>query len=232
MNLDYKVELGMFGGELRLDDDGIFLQRGPRSQQLRWEQIYGAALLPKGKKEEQELSETAMDPRALQMLGGPEVLAKMRELQDKFQTMVVAYRDERGHREILEFPLPLEDPRFLQEITARVGSGWLGEVRDRDQAEKKLGTAPGFFKVAFVLIALLAGVVLLGAFGFFSLLGPAFNFLSIQRMLLDLQDGEYTSFAMRLLTYVVLFVFAFLIRRWWRSRTAGMRAKYSSLLRR
>jgi len=66
------------------------------------------------------------------------------------------------------------------------------------------------------------------AFGLFTLLGPAFNFLSIQRMLLDLQDGEYASFAMRLFTYVVLFVLAWLIGRWWRGRLADARVRMSS----
>jgi hypothetical protein len=169
------------------------------------------------------------DERAASMFGGPEAIAQlkstMKTMQDKFRTIAFGYRDDRGKRRLFDFHFPADDPRYLQEIAARVGSGWLGEVQDRRQAEKKLGTAPGFFKMAFVLIVLLVAVALVGAFGLFSALGPAFNFLSLQRMLLDLQDGDYAGFGMRLLTYAALFVFAFLIRRWWRGRTAEVRAR-------
>jgi hypothetical protein len=146
-------------------------------------------------------------------------------MQNDFQSIVFGYRNERGRKRIFDFYFPVNDPRYLQEITARIGSGWHGEVADRHQAEKKLGTAPGFFKTILFLIVLLLVVAVLGMFGFFTALGPAFNFLSIQRMLLDLQDGEYASFGFRLMTYVVLFVLAYLIRRWWRVRTTQRRAR-------
>jgi hypothetical protein len=138
MELRYKIELGILSLEARLDDSGVFLLRGPKSQQLRWNEI---------------------------------------------------------------------------------------EVADRHQAEKKLGTAPGFLKLAFVLIAVLLIIALVAVFSFLTALGPAFHFLALQRMLLDLQDGEYASFGTRLLTYVALFVFALLLRRWWRGRMARRRAR-------
>jgi hypothetical protein len=228
VNLQYKFELGMFTVEARLDDSGIFLQRGPVSKQVHWDQVYGAALLRNIPDSHLDVHPKEFDERAAAMLGGPEALAKISALQDKFRAVAFGYRDERGRRQLLDFYFPVDDPRYLQEIAARVGSGWLGEVQDRHQAEKKLGTAPGFFKIAFVLIVLLVAVALVAVLGFFSALGPAFNFLSLQRMLLDLQDGEYSSFGIRLLTYLALFVFAFLIRRWLRNRMAERRARLAS----
>jgi hypothetical protein len=44
------------------------------------------------------------------------------------------------------------------------------------------------------------------------------NFMSIERMLLDLQDGNYTSFAYRLATYVALFVIGYFLHRVIRTR--------------
>ena len=224
VNLQYKIELGMFTVEARLDDSGIFLQRGPRSQQIRWAQVYGAALLRNVSAQHQDAPKE-LDERAATLFGGPEALAKIKAMQDKFRVIALGYRDERGRRQLLDFHFPSDDPRYLEEIAVRVGSGWLGEVQGRHQAEKKLGTAPGFFKMAFILVALLVAIAVAAVLGFFSMLGPAFNFLSLQRMLLDLQDGEYASFGMRLLTYAALFVFAFLIRRWLRSRMAEKRAR-------
>jgi hypothetical protein len=228
VDLQYKVDLGIFSVEARLDDFGICLQRGSKVQQVRWDQVYGAALLDNVPDSRRD-AHSEKNERVVAALGGPEALAKIKALQDKFRTIAFGYRDQRGRKQLLDFYFPSDDPRYLQEIVARVGSGWLGEVRDRHQAEKKLGTAPGFFKMTFILIVLFVAIALAAVFGFFSLLGPAFNFLSLQRMLLDLQDGEYASFGMRLLTYFALFVFAFLIRRWLRERLAERRARLANL---
>jgi hypothetical protein len=225
VNLHYKVELGVFTSEASMDDTAIILQSGPVRHELRWEQVYGAALVRQAKQPHEVPPGKKPDERAARLFDDPELVAKMHALKDKFQMVAFAYRDPRGHKKILEFPIPLDDSRYLQEIVARVGPRWLGEVSDHQQAEKKLGTAPGFFKLAFVLVAVLVGIALVAAFGFFAVLGPAFNFLSLQRMLLDLQDGEYASFGVRLLTYVALFVLAALIRRWWCRRMAERRAR-------
>lgn len=225
MNLQCKIEIGIFAVEASLDDRGVVLQRGPVRQELRWNQVYGGGLLRNDRKPQQDPQEQESLERAAQLFGGPQGVAKMRALQEHFQGVALAYRDDRGHRKILEFPAPVDDPRFLQEITSRLGPSWHGEFADLREAEKKLGTAPGFLKMAFVLIVILIAIALVAFLGLFSLLGPAFNFLSLQRMLLDLQDGEYASFGMRLLTYVVLFVLAVLIRRWLRDRMAARRAR-------
>jgi hypothetical protein len=234
MELRYKIELGVLSLEARLDDSGVFLLRGPKSQQLRWDEICGAALLRNMPSHHQDQDvrnvPKELNERATKMLGGPEMLAKMHAMQERFETISFGYRDARGHRKILDFPIPADDPRYLQEISSRLGSRWLGEVPDRHQAEKKLGTAPGFLKLAFVLIAVLLIIALVAVFGFFTALGPAFHFLSVQRMLLDLQDGEYASFGTRLFTYVALFVFALLLRRWWRGRMAQRRARTANTL--
>jgi hypothetical protein len=252
VTLQYKIELGMFLFEARLDDSGVFLQRGAMSQALRWDQVYGAALLgnspkPHGHSGQNPSHPASLDPRpdsrpdsphdsstdsqqkelserAARVFGDSEMLAKMKAMQDRFETITFGYRDARGRRKTLDFPIPADDPRYLQEISSRLGSRWLGEVADHHQAEKKLGTAPGFFKLALVLIALLVAIALVAVFGFFTALGPAFHFLSLQRMLLDLQDGEYASFGTRLLGYLALFVLGFQIRRWWRARWAQRRA--------
>jgi hypothetical protein len=227
MNLRFRVDIGPFVVEAGLNETGVFLRRGPMEQTVRWDQIYGGGLLRSARPSQTDAHEKELDQWAAQFLGGPDAVAKIRALQDEFQVIALAYRDERGHRQLLEFPAPVEDPRYVQEITSRLGSSWHESFSDRHEAEHKLGTAPGFFKLAFVLILFLIALPLLGLLALFSMLGPAFNFLSLQRMLLDLQDGEYASFATRLLTYVVLFSLAVLIRRWLRARMAARRARIS-----
>jgi hypothetical protein len=51
-----------------------------------------------------------------------------------------------------------------------------------------------------------------------------FNFLSIAKMLLDLQDGNLASFAYRLLTYIALFILGYLLQRTIRGLFAARRA--------
>jgi len=135
VNLQYKIDLGIFSIEARLDDSGVFLQRGSRVQQVRWDQVYGAALLGSVPDSRQD-AHSGKNERVITALGGPEALAKIKALQDKFRTIVFGYRDQRGRRQFLEFYFPADDSRYLQEIAARVGSGWLGELQDRHQAEK------------------------------------------------------------------------------------------------
>ena len=220
------MQLGPFTVEANLDDSGILLDRGRFRQEVRWEQVFGAVLLKQTRKHNEPQGDQD-DERFAKVLGGGEMLAKMKALEERFETVAFGYRDARGRKKILEFPVPREDPRYLQEISVRLGAHWLGEVVGREQAEKRLGTAPGFFKLALALIVILLLIGAVAAFGLFSLLGPALNFLSIQRMLLDLQDGEYSSFLMRLLTYVALGVLAWFIGRWWRARRAGIRARFT-----
>ena len=104
------------------------------------------------------------------------------------------------------------------------GKRWLGEVADMHAAEKKLHTAPGVFKIIFVLVVLLGIVAVLAGLAFFSMLGPVFNLLSIQRMLQNVQDGDYGELATRLLTWTALFVMAYFLRHWWRARVNAMKA--------
>jgi len=60
----------------------------------------------------------------------------------------------------------------------------------------------------------LAGIVaVLGAVWLFGMVGPALNFLSVQRMLLDLQDGHFISFAYRLASYLALFFIGYFLHR-------------------
>ena len=89
---------------------------------------------------------------------------------------------------------------------ASARAGWANLTSD-EQAAKRLHTNPGFLKTIFALLALVAIVFLL------AFMGPLLSFLSIQRMLLDLQDGNYARFTSRLITYVALFVIAYFIHR-------------------
>jgi hypothetical protein len=107
----------------------------------------------------------------------------------------------------------LADAAYLQEFQTRLGNRWLGETADRQQVAKKLHTNPGFFKTIFVLVALFGIIALVAAIALLGFLGPVLNFLSIQKMLLDLQDGNYTSFADRLASYVALFVIGYFLHR-------------------
>ena len=215
MSPQFQIDLGIFSMALSVDESGVDFQRGAFSRKLRWEQITGAALLPQDKQREMQ-EEEELTERAASLLGA-EHLARLRDLQDRFRMLAVAYRDERNHRQLLEMPVPVDDPAYLVEFQTRLGPRWLGETASRKDAEKKLHTAAGPLKLAAVGIILLVIVMLVMAFGLFSVLGPVFNLLSIQRMLQDLQDGDYAAFGSRLSVYAVLFLFAYLIRRWARS---------------
>jgi hypothetical protein len=111
----------------------------------------------------------------------------------------------------------------LQEFQNRLGSRWLGETPDRQQVDKKLHTNPGFFKTIFVLVALLGIVAAIAAVGFLGFLGPILNLMSIQKMLLDLQDGNFVSFSYRVASYVALFFMAYLLQRVIRAKLDAMK---------
>jgi hypothetical protein len=149
----------------------------------------------------------------------------MQELAASMQTIALGYRDAHGKHK-LEVIFPKEDPSFVQEFQSRLGKRWLGEVVDMQSAEMKLHTAPGIFKTILILVALLGIVALLAGLVFFSMLGPVFNLLSIQRMLQNVQDGDYRELGARLLSWAALFVMAYILRRWWRGRMNMMKASF------
>jgi hypothetical protein len=64
-----------------------------------------------------------------------------------------------------------------------------------------------------VLVALLGCVAAFLGIALLGFLGPVLNLLSMERMLLDLQDGTLKGFLSRLATYVVLFVLGYLLHR-------------------
>jgi hypothetical protein len=141
-----------------------------------------------------------------------------------------AQQDDKNHLHVSQIPAALDHPAFLQEFETRLGPRWLGESVDRQQAAKQLHTNPGFFKMRFVLVALFGIIAVVAAIALLGFLGPVLNFLSIQRMLLDLQDGNLMSFASRLATYVALLVIGFLLHRTIRGLFASQRARIVSKL--
>jgi hypothetical protein len=233
MSPHFKAEMGMFSLEATVDDHGITVLQGPMRKSLTWEQVTSAVLVNEPQHKEvrvkpQEIPEGVAKafggPEALaKMFGGPEALAKMQEFGERLQKIAVGYRDEHGKHK-LEVIFPRDDASFVQEFQSRLGKRWLGEVADMHAAEKKLHTAPGVFKTIFVLVALFGIVALLAGLAFFSMLGPVFNLLSIQRMLQNVQDGDYGELATRLLTWAALFVMAYFLRYWWRARVNAMKA--------
>ena len=137
---------------------------------------------------------------------------QIHELRDKVGEIIIAYRNARDHLSETEVPAPLTDATYLQEFQSRLGERWLGESTDREQAAKRLHTNPGFFTSVFALVAIFGILAIAVGIGLFGLLGPILNFLSLQRMLLDLQDGNYSSLVSRALSYLGLI-------RYWISAT-------------
>ena len=221
--------------DVQLDDSGIHLQRGGfgpvHSTNIPWEKITGATLVSaeypthhSGRDDESADSETSEEiQRAAQFLGA-EAAQKLKELQGKVGQIFVAYRDERNHLQQSAIPALLSDAAYMQEFRTRLGKRWLGETFDRRQVEKKLHTNPGFFRTIFVLLMLFGIVTLFGIIALFGLLGPIMNFMSIERMLLDLQDGNYTGFSSRLATYVSLFVIGYFLHRVMKTRFDAYKA--------
>jgi hypothetical protein len=154
---------------------------------------------------------------------GPQAVQRFYELQDKVGQIFVAYRDERNGLQQAEIPALLTDSSYLQEFQTRLGPRWLGESKSRDQVDKKLHTNPGFFRTIFVLVALLGILTALAAVGLLGFLGPILNFMSIQKMLLDLQDGNFVSLGYRVASYVALFFMGYLLHRVIRGKLDAMK---------
>ena len=218
MSASFHIDAGPFSLHVDLDDSGIHLSRETLGRTqiefIPWDRITGATLvLPKT----DDKADKEQEERMAQALG-PEAVSKYRELQGKVGQIFVAYRDGKNRLRQADVPAPLTDPAYLQEFHTRLDARWLGETKSRQQVEKRLHTNPGFFKTIFALVALLGVVAVIAAVGLLGLLGPILNFMSIQKMLLDLQDGNLVSFGYRVASYVALFVLGYFlhgaIRSW------------------
>jgi len=196
--------------DVQLDDSGVHLQRGPLSQVIAWQRISGATLITSTQFD--GLHEKDEEQRAAQYLG-QDALKTIEALRGKVAQIAIAYRDQKNHLRQTEIPAPLTDQAFLREFQTRLGSRWLGESTDHEQANKRLHTNPGFFRIIFVLLTLLGILAVVAIVFLLGFMGPVLSFLSIQEMLLDLQDGNYASFTSRLITYVALLVIAYFIHR-------------------
>jgi hypothetical protein len=223
MSPGFQIDAGVFSIGVQLDDSGIRLERGglvgTTTTSIPWGKITGATFVPPGK---DDAASEQKDERIAQFLG-PEAVQKFRELQGKVGQIFVAYRDGTNSLQQAEIPAPITDPAYLQEFQKRLGNRWFGETKNRDQVGRKLHTNPGFFKTVFVLVALFGIVAVIAVIGLFGFLGPVLNFMSIQKMLLDFQDGNFTSLGYRVATYVALFIMAFFLRRVIRGRLDGMK---------
>jgi len=172
-----------------------------------------------------------LDDSGIHMQRGPlspDAAQRIHELRAKVGEIIVAYRDSNGHASETEVPAPLTDAAFVQEFETRLGKRWLGESIDRQQAAKRLHTNPGFFASIFVLVALPGIIAAVAAVALLGLLGPALNFLSIQKMLLDLQDGNYASFVSHLGSYLALFAIGYLLHRVIRAKLDAHQGKLGS----
>jgi hypothetical protein len=205
------------------------MQRGPLAETISWAQVSGATLLRELHHDESE--DLQDEERAAKFLGAA-AAQTVHSLRGKVGQIDLAYRDGKNHLQETQVPAPLDDPAFLQEFQTRLGPRWLGESSDHQQAAKRLHTNPGFFKIIFVLVALFGILAVVAAIALFGFLGPVLNFMSIQKMLLDLQDGNLASFAYRLITYIALFVLGYLLHRTIRGLFAARRAKIVSALQR
>jgi len=210
MGAHFHVELGPFTIDVQIDDSGVRLLRGPLSQTISWQQITGATLITSTQFD--GLHEKQEERRAAQYLG-PDALKTIQALRGKVAQIAIAYRDDNNHLRQTEIPAPLTDATFIREFQTRLGSRWLGESTDHEQANKRLHTNPGFFRIIFVLLTLLGILAVVAIVFLLGFMGPVLSFLSIQEMLLDLQDGNYASFTSRLITYVALLVIAYFIHR-------------------
>jgi hypothetical protein len=225
MSAHFHADIGPFAIDVQLDDNGIRMQSGPRLQTIAWDRISGAMLL-RGEKE--DLSEQQAEEAKAASFLGAEAAKTIHNLRESVGQIMVAYRDEKNRRQHEEIPAPLNNAEFMQEFQQRLGSRWLGESADREHAAKRLHTNPGCFTTIFVLLALFGIVAAFGIAMLLGVLGPLLNLLSIEKMLLDLQDGNYLSFGYRLLTYAVLFVLGIalhrVIRQWMDARKAKLMA--------
>jgi hypothetical protein len=221
MSAHFHAELGPFSMDVRLDDSGIHMQRGVFSQDVSWEEISGATLI---RATHPGASEERDEQRIAQFLG-PDAVQKIAALRGTVGEIVIAYPDRTKHVREMEIPAPLNDPDFLQEFETHLGNRWLAESGDRQQAAKRLHTNPGIFPSIFVLLALFGVAAVFAAIALLGFLGPILNFLSLQKMLLDLQDGNYGSLVSRLASYLALFVIGYMLHRVIRGKRDSFRGR-------
>jgi hypothetical protein len=227
MSAHFHVELGPFTIDVQLDDSGIHMKRGPLTQSIPWDKISGAALIRSiADRDDQDKDEL----QAAQFLGAA-AAQKVRELRDKVGEISLAYRDDHNCLREIEVPAPLTDSAFLKEFEQRLGPRWLGESKDRQQVAKRLHTNPGFFKTILVLGALFGVVAVIAAILLFASLGPLLNLLSIQKMLLDLQDGNLAGFGSRFATYLALFAIGYFLHRVIRSRLDSLKGRVANTVK-
>ena len=223
MSSGFHVDAGPITIDVQLDDSGIRLQRNTfgrnHTESIHWDKITGATWVRPAK---EDRADDQKEGRMAQFLG-PQAVQKFYELQDKVGQIFVAYRDEKNRLRQAEIPALLTDSSYLQEFQTRLGPRWLGETKSRDQVDKKLHTNPGFFGTLFVLVALLGILAAIAAVGLLGFLGPILNFMSIQKMLLDLQDGNFVSLGYRLASYVALFFMGYLLHRVIRGKLDAMK---------
>lgn len=193
------------------------------SESIPWDKITGATLV---RPSPADVVEEQKEEQMVQFLES-EAVAKFHELQGKVGEICIAFRDENNRVRQVEVPAPLTDAAYLQEFQTRLGARWLGETKDRSQVDKKLHTNPGFIKTIFILVALLGIVAFIATIGLLGLLGPILNFMSIQKMLLDLQDGNFVSLGYRVATYVALFILGYLLHRVIRTRLDALKRSRS-----
>ena len=228
MGASFHVDAGRFAIKVELDDSGIQMSRTTlgrtESESIPWDKITGATLV---RPNAADPAETRKEEQMARFLG-PEAVAKFHELQGKVGEICVAFRDENNRLRQTEVPAPLTDAAYLQEFQTRLGARWLGETKDRSQVDKKLHTNPGFFITVFILVALLGIVAAVAAIGLLGFLGPVLNFMSIQKMLLDLQDGNFVSLVYRVATYAALFLLGYLLHRVIRTKLDAMKRPRSS----
>ena len=223
MSSGFHVDAGPIAIDVQLDDSGIHLQRNTfgrnHAESIPWDKITGATLIRPAK---EDPADEQKEERMAQFLG-PQAVQRFYELQDKVGQIFVAYRDEKNGLQQAEIPALLTDSSYLQEFQTRLGPRWLGESKSRDQVDKKLHTNPGFFRTIFVLVALLGILTAIAAAGLLGFLGPILNFMSIQKMLLDLQDGNFVSLGYRVASYVALFFMGYLLHRVIRGKLDAMK---------
>ena len=221
MSSAFHVDAGPITIDVRLDESGIYFQRNTIGRSLTesipWERVTGATLVRPGKEDADEQEE-----RMAQFLG-PQAVQKFHELQGKVGQVFVAYHDEKKRLQQTEIPALLTDSAYLQEFQTRLGPRWLGETKSRDQVGRMLHTNPGFFKTIFVLVALLGIVAAIAAVGLLGFIGPILNFMSIQKILLDIQDGNYVGFSYHIASYVALFFLGYLLHRVVRAKLDAMK---------
>ena len=230
MSSGFHVDAGPITIDVQFDDSGIHFQRNTlgrdHTEFIPWGKITGATLVRPAK---EDAAEEQKEERMAQFLG-PQAVQKFHELQGNVGQIFVAYRDEKKRLQQTEIPALLTDSAYLQEFQTRLGPRWLGETSDRRHVEKKLHTNPGFFKTIFVLVALLGIVAAIAGVALLGFLGPILNFMSIQKMLLDLQDGNLVGFGYRAASYVALFFLGYLLHRVIRAKLDAMKRPRPSRL--